>query len=380
MSTGNNTLRDETGHSRATDASSSEFQIDDLPADAQVAEALASMPRAQVEGMLHGLPRDSLKALCRALHAEGSGRKKADLVTRILAAIATTGSDVAPSAEPSQVSEPPRPTVEKLSVAELERHLWAAANILRGQIDSGDYKTYIFGLLFLKRLSDQFEEEAEKLIAEGVSEHLAWTDPDEHEFFVPDRARWEAIRTKATNIGEELNKACAALEEQNTSLEGVLAGIDFNSEQKLGDTRSRDTVLLRLVQHFSEVSLRSDQAAEPDLLGRAYEYLIEQFADDAGKKGGEFYTPRMVVKLIVKLLAPAEGMRICDPTVGSGGMLIECAREIGGGGGEFRQPDATWSREKPRYMGHLQDEHAPAWPARCSYRKGRYNSGSEASR
>ena len=108
----------------------------------------------------------------------------------------------------------------------------------------------------------------------------------------------------------------------------MLAGIDYNDPNKLGDARNRDTVLARLVQRFSQVSLRNDRMAEPDLLGRAYEYLIEQFADDAGKKGGEFYTPRMVVRLIVELLAPAAGMRICDPTAGSGGMLIECAHHI----------------------------------------------------
>ena len=171
---------------------------------------------------------------------------------------------------------------------------------------------------------------------EGVPEDIAWTDPDEHQFFVPDRARWGAIQKRATNIGETLNKACAALEEQNSALEGVLAGIDYNDERKLGDARNRDTVLARLVQHFSQVSLRNDRMTEPDLLGRAYEYLIEQFADDAGKKGGEFYTPRMVVRLIVELLAPTEAMRICDPTAGSGGMLIECAHYIERKGGNPR--------------------------------------------
>ncbi len=228
------------------------------------------------------------------------------------------------------------PAADILSVAQLEQYLWSAADILRGSIDSSDYKTYIFGLLFLKRLSDRFEEEAEKLIADGVSKRVAWTDPDEHQFFVPDRARWGAIRAAAANIGETLNKACAALEEQNSALEGVLAGIDYNDERKLGDARNRDTVLARLVRHFSEVSLRNDRLAEPDLLGRAYEYLIEQFADDAGKKGGEFYTPRMVVKLIVELLAPAAGMRVCDPTAGSGGMLIECAHHLERQGGNPR--------------------------------------------
>ena len=221
-----------------------------------------------------------------------------------------------------------------LSVEKLKRYLWSAADILRGSIDSSDYKSYIFALLFLKRLSDRFQEEAEKLIAEGLSEDVAWNDPDEHQFFVPAEARWSSIRKRATNIGEVLNKACVALEESNVALEGVLAGTDFNDERKLGDSRSRDTVLARLVQHFSEVSLRNDLMSEPDMLGRAYEYLIEQFADDAGKKGGEFYTPRMVVKLIVELLAPTEGMRICDPTVGSGGMLIECGRHMERIGGD----------------------------------------------
>ena len=243
---------------------------------------------------------------------------------------------IAPPATSRPAAETPEPPADVLSVRQLEQYLWSAADILRGSIDSSDYKTYIFGLLFLKRLSDRFEEEAEKLIAEGVPEDVAWTDPDEHQFFVPDRARWVAIQKRATNIGETLNKACAALEEQNSALEGVLAGIDYNDERKLGDARNRDTVLARLVQHFSQVSLRNDRMAEPDLLGRAYEYLIEQFADDAGKKGGEFYTPRMVVRLIVELLAPTERMRICDPTAGSGGMLIECAHYIERKGGNPR--------------------------------------------
>jgi type I restriction enzyme M protein len=228
------------------------------------------------------------------------------------------------------------PIGSRLTRQQLEAYLWSAADILRGSIDSSDYKNYIFGLLFLKRLSDVFEEEAARLVTEGLPEEVAWTDPDEHQFFVPERARWSAIQRTATNIGEVLNKACMALEEANASLEGVLAGIDFNDERRLGDARNRDTVLLRLVQHFSRLSLRNRDLSEPDLLGRAYEYLIERFADDAGKKGGEFYTPRQVVQLIVALLAPKEGMRICDPTCGSGGMLIEGAHYIERHGGNPR--------------------------------------------
>jgi type I restriction enzyme M protein len=216
---------------------------------------------------------------------------------------------------------------QKLTQDALERHLWSAADILRGSIDSSDYKGFIFGLLFLKRLSDRFEEECVAVRADGGNPE----DPDEHEFFVPKRARWPEIQKHATNLGEVLNKAASAIEQEahnGAALEGVLGGIDFNDERKLGDAKQRDQVLARLIQHFANLDLRNASLSEPDMLGRAYEYLIERFADDAGKKGGEFYTPRKVVQLIVELLEPTEKMRICDPTVGSGGMLIECAHYV----------------------------------------------------
>lgn len=219
-------------------------------------------------------------------------------------------------------------TQRGLTREKLNSHLWAAADILRGSIDSSDYKGFIFGFLFLKRLSDRFDEETELLIADGEDPAVARSDPDYHQFFVPERARWCEIRKQTENIGDYLNKACAALEEENRNLEGVLAGIDFNDERRLGDSRQRDGLLGRLVSHFSEITLRNADFAEPDMLGRAYEYLIERFADDAGKKGGEFYTPREVVSLIVDILDPKPAMRVCDPTCGSGGMLIQCAEHV----------------------------------------------------
>ena len=293
----------------------------------QLVGALAGTRKVATGAVLAALRLRRLKELCRALDVDDTGRRKAEIVARLTRRTPTTKPpSVAPDDPPAV--ERAVPPSKALSVDELEKHLWAAADILRGSIDSSDYKTYIFGLLFLKRLSDRFEEEAEKLIAERVPEAAAWGDRDNHQFFVPDRARWTTILKTSTNIGDCLNKACAALEDVNDGLEGVLAGIDYNDEHRLGDGRQRDNVLARLVQHFSQMSLRNDSMAEPDMLGRAYEYLIEQFADDAGKKGGEFYTPRMVVKLIVELLAPKQEMHICDPTVGSGGMLIECAHYV----------------------------------------------------
>jgi type I restriction enzyme M protein len=292
-------------------------------------DALVASRKVSLAQVLADFPRDRLKDLCRSLGLDDAGREKTGLIDRLTGASTTVaagnGSGAAaaqPGANGKQAAAA-SPT-GKLTREQLEGYLWSAADILRGSIDSSDYKNYILGLLFLKRLSDRFGEECDTLVDAGDDPE----DKDNHQFFVPRRARWSEIQKAASNIGEVLNKACAALEDGNPALDGVLAGIDYNDEQKLGDTKNRDNVLSRLVQHFSGCNLRNANLSEPDMLGRAYEYLIEKFADDAGKKGGEFYTPKKVVELIVEILAPKEGMRICDPTCGSGGMLIECARHL----------------------------------------------------
>ncbi|MGE0709030.1 MAG: type I restriction-modification system subunit M [Planctomycetota bacterium] len=210
---------------------------------------------------------------------------------------------------------------EKLTLQRLEAHLWASADLLRGSIDAADFKNFIFGLLFLKRLSDVFEEEAEHLEQdEGYEHKLAWEDPDEHRFFVPKRARWSTLRAATTDLGAKIDTAIARLEDTNSELEGVFGGISYNDKDKLPDE-----TLVALLRHFSEIRLRNCDLSDPDVLGRAYEYLIAQFASSAGKKGGEFYTPREVVQLLVRILEPDEGMRIYDPCAGSGGMLIQTA-------------------------------------------------------
>ncbi len=221
-----------------------------------------------------------------------------------------------------------------LTPGELESKLWRAADILRGQIDSADYKYYVFSMLFLKRLSDRFQEEVEKAVAEGVEPATAENDPDEHEFFVPRDCRWAAIVTARVGLGEVLNRAGIEIEAANAPrLDGILKATNWNDDSKLGSPANRDRIIRSLLVHFSDLNLRDDNLDRPTVLGDAYEYLINQFADDAGKKGGEFYTPRSVVRLLVELLDPREGMWICDPTAGSGGMLIYAAEHVRDHGG-----------------------------------------------
>lgn len=208
-----------------------------------------------------------------------------------------------------------------LSLDTLESWLWDSADILRGSIDSSDFKNYIFGLLFLKRSNDVFDEEVEEIMKR---EKISREDAEHEVFFrVPKEAYWSTLISKTENIGEALDKAFAAIERENTSLENVMTATKFGDKEKLSDA-----LLQQLLRHFNKYSLRNADLYTPDLLGDAYEYLIKQFADDAGKKGGEFYTPKAVVQLLVKLIKPQPRQKVYDPTCGSGGMLIESAKYI----------------------------------------------------
>ncbi len=222
----------------------------------------------------------------------------------------------------------------RLTQQQLEAHLWGAANILRGKTAGQDYKNYILSLMFYKRLCDQWEHEADEAIAEQERQQgRPFTEKQkaifrargEHRFKIPEGSRWGDVLAVSENIGEKLTDAMRGVANANDELRGVFT-VDWNqpAPDASGKKLIPNEVVHALIQHFDEIDL-SNKSVPPDVLGRAYEYLIKQFADDAGAKAGEFFTPPEVVDILVRILQPKPGDTIYDPTCGSGGMLIHSA-------------------------------------------------------
>jgi type I restriction enzyme M protein len=211
----------------------------------------------------------------------------------------------------------------QMTIGRLESHLWEAANILRGPVDAADFKTYMFPLLFFKRISDVYDEEYVNALAESDGDEEYARFPQNYRFQIPKGCHWNDVRVVATNVGQALQTAMRGIETANPeTLYGIFGDAAWSNKDRLPDSLLRD-----LVEHFSAISLANEKA-QSDVLGQAYEYLIKKFADATNKKAGEFYTPRSVVRLIVNMLDPKEGESIYDPACGTGGMLLEAVHHV----------------------------------------------------
>jgi type I restriction enzyme M protein len=221
---------------------------------------------------------------------------------------------------------------QSTSLDDVKRIAWAACDTFRGVVDPAEYKDYILVFLFLKYITDVWDEHYTEAKARyGEDDERIRRRMERERFFLPKGASFDDLFAKrgADNVGELINIALDEIEEANKAkLEGVFRGLDFNSETKLGTTRDRNRRLKNLLEDFAKLDLGPSRISE-DIIGEAYIFLIERFASDAGKKAGEFYTPRQVSRILARLVAPKDGDRIYDPACGSGSLLIEAAKQVG---------------------------------------------------
>lgn len=214
---------------------------------------------------------------------------------------------------------------------ELEKYLWGAATALRGTIDAGDYKQYIFPLLFFKRICDVYDEEFQLALTESDGDLAYAAFAENHRFLIPDGAHWKDVRDTTNNVGVAIQHAMREIEKANPdTLEGIFGDASWTNKNRLSDA-----TLINLIEHFSQHILSLANVAD-DKLGNAYEYLIKEFADDSGHTAAEFYTNRTVVKLMTKIMDPQPGESVYDPTCGSGGLLLNCALHLKEEGKEYR--------------------------------------------
>lgn len=213
-----------------------------------------------------------------------------------------------------------------MELSVLESWLYQAANILRGPVDQSDFKAYIFPMLFLKRISDVYDEELNDCI-----EKFGMDFEHSHRFIIPEGCHWDDIREVVSNVGTKIHECIRKIESANPDkLYGIFGDTQWSNKNKLTDSLLKD-----LIDHFSKYNL-GNKEVKSNTMGLAYEYLIKKFADDSNKSAGEFYTPREVVKLMTMILDPKEGDSIYDPACGTGGMLLECYEHVKQSGGDER--------------------------------------------
>ena len=328
-----------------------ELHVDDRRVKAQLVDVLAGFRKVRLDELLPELSRNRLKELCRALNLDDSGRKKADLIARLVGPTEPSKGDdgQAPPAVSRPAVEPPAPKAgNQGATTGHEAELWRMADALRGSMDAAEYKHVVLGLIFLKYISDAFEEMHAWLEGEQ-DEGADPEDPDEYRaeniFWVPPEARWSHLKAQAKQpvVGRLVDDAMAAIERDNSVLKDVLPK-DYArpalDKQRLG----------QLIDMISNIRVGDADARSKDVLGRVYEYFLSQFASAEGKKGGEFYTPRCIVKLLVEMLEPWRG-RVYDPCCGSSGMFVQSVEFIrahatgNGNGGKARSDISVYGQE-----------------------------------
>ena len=330
---------------------SHELQVDDRRVRAQLVDVLARSRKVRLDEVLPELSRSRLKELCRTSGLDDSGRKKADLVARLVGPIAMSKSEsgqALPAVSRPATKPPHPPAGTQGATTGHEADLWRMADALRGSMDAAEYKHVVLGLIFLKYISDAFEEMHARLEAER-DEGADPEDPDEYRaeniFWVPPEARWSRLAAQARQpaVGRLVDDAMTAIERDNPALEDVLPR-DYArpalDKQRLG----------QLIDMIGNIRVGDADARSKDVLGRVYEYFLSQFASAEGKKGGEFYTPRCVVKLLVEMLEPWRG-RVYDPCCGSSGMFVQSVEFIrahatgNGNGGRARGDISVYGQE-----------------------------------
>jgi type I restriction enzyme M protein len=313
-----------------------DLAVADRRAQGAHVDAILKAKTVEFGEVLRLLSRDDLKAICSALELDTSGKEKEPIVQRILGADRTDPAKEPAPVEPKSikvVKNGTRTNLEPSAGGDLgfEDKLFQAADKLRNNMDAAEYKHVVLGLIFLKYISDAFDELHARLVAEADK----GADPEskdeyvaERVFWVPKEARWSHIQANAkqAGIGQIIDDAMVAIERDNPSLKGVLAknyGRPQLDKQRLGE----------LVDLISTIGFGSEEHRSKDILGRVYEYFLGEFALAEGKKGGQFYTARSVVRLLVEMLAPYKG-RVYDPCCGSGGMFVQSERFIEEHGGK----------------------------------------------
>ena len=318
-----------------------ELEVADRRMKAGLIDALVGCEEASIEEILgdgRDWYRNDLKALCRALGLDDSGTKKADLVARLIGSGEEQGGNDARESEPPRESGRVRKGREKASARTndngattgYEAEMWAMADKLRGNMEPSDYKHVALGLIFLKYISDAFEAKREDLLkdefadAEDPEEYLAATV-----FWVPKEARWSHVqaRAKQSTIGKDIDNAMLAIESNNDSLKGVLP-------KDYARPALNKIMLGELIDLVSKIGMAEEADRSRDILGRVYEYFLGGFAGAEGKRGGEFYTPRCIVRLLVEMLEPYKG-RVYDPCCGSGGMFVQSEKFVEEHGGRI---------------------------------------------